>query len=219
MTMRRCSFIPLLLLLASCSEAPPPSDERPLTAGLGYAASPALSRDRSMVAFSAGPADRSTSQIWIRRTDLSAPAVQLTSDESKNYDPEFSPDGASIYFTSSRSPEGIYRIAASGGAAELVIPGGVSAKISPDGNRLVYGGGMLYQRPVEGGPATPLLPAVDSSWGPVWSPDGSRILMTARNGELEPEWWITGAAGGEPVKSSIPQSLREQGFNAFFAHA
>jgi len=54
-------------------------------------------------------------------------------DASQNYDPEFSPDGRAIYFTSSREPQGIYRVPSSGGTPEMAIPDGYSAKISPDG--------------------------------------------------------------------------------------
>src|SRR5258708_15084435 len=91
----------------------------------------------------------------------------------------------------------------------------MTAKISPDGKTLLDGvSGKVYQRALEGGPAADVVPAIENSYAPLWSPDGTRILVTAKNrDEREPEWWIVQAAGGEPHKTSIAADLREQGFN------
>jgi len=175
-----------------------------------------------MIAFSAGPDDRHTSQIWVRRADASTPPVQLTSDESQNYDPEFSPDGASVYFTSSRTPQGIYRVSVSGGPAQLTVPDALAYKISPDGKTVVYSppGLQLHVRLPDESSGRPLLPAIDNSYAPVWSPDGKRVLMAAKNhDEREPEWWIAPISGGEPIKTAILPALRQQGFNRAFANA
>jgi len=135
-------------------------------------------------------------------------------DASQNYDPEFSPDGRTIYFTSSREPQGIYRVPSSGGTPEMAIPDGYSAKISPDGNTILYGsGGKLVRRALAGGTPELVLPGVDNSYAPLWSPDGGRILITTSTSEnREPEWWIAPAAGSEPSKTSLGADLRTQGF-------
>ena len=142
-------------------------------------------------------------------------------DTSKNYDPEFSPDGRSIYFTSSREPEGLYRVSSSGGAPELAIPNAYSARISPDGAKILYGsGGELVQRNLAGGAPALVLPEVENSYAPIWSPDGSLILVTTSTREQrEPEWWIAPAAGGAGRKTSIGADLRSQGFNYIAANA
>ena len=142
-------------------------------------------------------------------------------DASQNYDPEFSPDGRSIYFTSSREPQGIYRVPSSGGTPELAIPDGYSAKISPDGNTILYGtGGKLVQRALAGGTPTLVLSGVDNSYAPLWSPDGARILITTSTPEQrEPEWWIAPAAGGESRKTSLGADLRRQGFTYIATNA
>jgi hypothetical protein len=156
----------------------------------------------------------------LRRSGFAAaspPPLQLTAGISQNYDPEFSIDGKSVYFTSERTPPGIYRVSVTGGSPELVIENAMTAKISPDGKTLLYGaGGKVYQRAVEGGPATDLLPAIENSYTPLWSPDGARILLEAKNRQegQQPEWWIAQSTGGEPRKSSILAGLREQGFNS-----
>jgi Tol biopolymer transport system component len=201
--------------LASCSPPPPVPDERQITSQIGTASSPVLSRDGTMVAFAAVANGYTNPQIWVGRADGSAPARPLTMDASQNYDPEFSPDSRSIYFTSSREPEGIYRVPSSGGAAEMAIPNGYSAKISPDGNTILYGsGGKLVQRALTGGTPTLVLPAIDNSYAPLWSPDGAHILVTTSTPEQrEPEWWIASTAGGEPRKTSLGADLRGQGFN------
>jgi len=219
--MRRWNVILPVCLLASCSVSPPASDERQISSGSGVARSPALSRDGSEVAFAASADGHASTQIWVRRVDGSTAPQRLTDDASQNYDPEFSPDGKSVYFTSTRAPQGIYREQVSGGAPELIIEKAVSAKISPNGKTLLYGnGGKLYQRPLEGGPAAEVLPAIENSYAPVWSPDGMRILATAKNrDERVAELWIAQTAGGEPHKTSIVSDLRAQGFNSVFANA
>ena len=202
-------------LLASCSTPPPAMDERQITSRTGVASSPVLSRDGTATAFSAVATGYTNPQIWVGRADGSAPPRPLTVDASKNYDPEFSPDGRSIYFTSSREPEGLYRVPSSGGAAELMIPNAYSAKLSPDGTTILYGSAAkLVQRPLAGGTPTLVLPDIENSYAPLWSPDGARILVTTSTPEQhEPEWWIAPAAGGEPRKTSLGADLRAQGFN------
>jgi hypothetical protein len=153
-------------------------------------------------------------QIWVDRADGTAPPRPLTNDASQNYDPEFSPDGRSIYFTSSREPQGIYKVSVAGGAPALEIADAYSMKVSPAGNTILYGNsGKVLQRALAGGAATLVLPAIDNSYAPIWSPDGTRILVTTSTAEKrEPEWWIALAAGGEPVKTSLGADLRAQGF-------
>jgi len=213
--MRWWGLILALSLLASCSAPPVVPDERQITSRAGAAMSPVLSRDGTATAFAAVAHGYTYPQIWVGRADGSAPPRPLTSDASQNYDPEFSPDGRSIYFTSTREPQGIYRVPSSGGAPELAIENADTARISPDGNTLLYGsGGKLLRRNLAGGPATLVLPDIDNSYAPVWSPDGSRILITTSTQEQrEPEWWLAPSGGGEPRKTSLGADLRVQGFN------
>lgn len=104
----------LVCLLASCSTPPPAMDERQITSRIGVARSPVLSRDGTAMAFAAVAVGYTNSQIWVGRADGSAPPRPLTSDTSQNYDAEFSRDGRSIYFTSTREPPGLYRVPSSG---------------------------------------------------------------------------------------------------------
>jgi len=200
---------------------PPIIDERQITSLVGSASSPVLSRNGTAIAFSAVTHGYTNPQIWVGRADGSAPPRALTTDASQNYDPEFSADGRSIYFTSTRQPQGLYRVPSSGGASELVIPNAYSAKISPGGNTILYGSaGKVVIRSLAGGPATLVLPPIESSYSPLWSPDGTRILVTASTVEKrEPEWWIVPFGGGEPRKTAFGADLRIQGFNYIATNA
>ncbi len=207
--------------LACCSTPRAGVDERQITSRVGVARSPVLSRDGTAIAFAAVANGYTNPQVWVGRADGSAPPRPLTNDASHNYDPEFSPDGRSIYFTSSREPEGLYRVPSSGGAPELVIRNAYAAKISPDGRTILYGNsGRVLQRDLAGGIATLVLPGLDNSYAPLWSPDGTRILVTTSTPEhREPEWWIAPAAAGEPRKTSLGADLRAQGFTYIATNA
>ncbi len=204
-------------LLATCAEHHPtaPTDERQVASDVGTVRSPVMSRDGAAIAFAAVGPGYINPQIWIVRADGSGPPRPLTSDTSQNYDPEFSPDGRTVYFTSSREPQGVYRISSTGGQPELVEAGGYAARFSPDGQTLLVGSaGKLVAHPQREGAPFELLPEVANSYAPVWSPDSTRVLATVTNPDTrQPDWWIAGASHGQPVHTSLAEDLRRQGFN------
>jgi len=207
--------------LTCCSARPPASNERQLTSTVGIARSPVLSHDGSTLAFAATPGNRSDPQIWATRLDHSVVPVQVTGDAAQNYDPELTPDGGIIYYTSSRTPRGIYRVPASGGLSELVIEQGFDAKISPDGKTILFGRGIqLYRRAIDGGPSTLVLPRLENSYNSAWSPDGSRVLVTAKNlTDRDSEWWDVLLDGGEQRNTGIAAELRKWGFESVILNA
>ena len=219
--MQQWGLILPVCLLASCGMAPPRIDERQISSRVGTARSPVLSHDGTTIAFAAVADGYMNPQIWVDRADGSSPARPLTNDASQNYDPEFSPDGRSIYFTSTSEPQGIYRVPISGGASELQIPDAYSMKVSPSGDTILYGqGGKVLRRAFAGGAAALVLPGIDNSYAPLWSPDGTRILVTTSTAEQrEPEWWITPTVGGEPFKTALGADLRAQGFDYIATNA
>ncbi len=202
---------------------PPPRqiDGRQITNQAGTARSAVLSPDGATIAFAAVADGYTNPQIWVGRSDGSGSPRPLTNDASQNYDPDFSADGRSVYYTSTREPKGIYKVPASGGASELEIPDAYSMKVSPSGNTILYGkSGKLFQRILDGGDAALVLSGIDNSYAPLWSPDGTRILVTTSTAEQrEPEWWIVPATGGEPFKTSLGADLRSQGFNDIATNA
>src|ERR1700736_2858501 len=114
-------------------QVPPPF--RQLTDGSGDTHSPNLSPDGKLVVYVSDRAESGNPDIWVQAVRGGSP-LRLTNHPARDYDPVFSGDAKSIYFTSLREPQGIYRVSVSGGEAELVASGGVSPQVSPDGETL-----------------------------------------------------------------------------------
>ena len=97
----------------------------------------------------------------------------------------------------------------------LVRGGAHGPRFSPDGRWLAYSTGpgrfgtdkifglfsQTYLLPSAGGESTRLLPEFLSVSWPVWSPDGRRVLLSARRGAADiPDWWVVTPGGQAPVK-------------------
>jgi dipeptidyl aminopeptidase/acylaminoacyl peptidase len=104
---------------------------------------PAVSPDGKQIAFAVRDTDveanRGRYDVWLAATDGSS-VKQLTTHPENDRDPQWSPDGAWIYFLSSRSGSSqVWRIHPAGGEAEAVtkLPTDVSGfKLFPDGKHL-----------------------------------------------------------------------------------
>ncbi|MDR2637092.1 MAG: Tol-Pal system beta propeller repeat protein TolB [Zoogloeaceae bacterium] len=106
----------------------------------GSNSAPAWSPDGSQLAIVLTK-DGGNSQIYLINAAGGAPR-RLTSSGGIDTEPQFSPNGAFVYFTSDRggSPQ-IYRIATGGGVAERITFEGsynVSPRLSPDGKSLAF---------------------------------------------------------------------------------
>src|SRR5262245_27920055 len=105
---------------------------------------PAVSPDGKLVAFAVRDTDvdgnRGRFDVWLAATDGSA-IRQLTTHPENDQDAQWSPDGAWLYFTSSRSGSAqVWRIRPTGGEAEQVtkLPSDINGfKVFPDGKRLI----------------------------------------------------------------------------------
>jgi dipeptidyl aminopeptidase/acylaminoacyl peptidase len=105
---------------------------------------PAVSPDGKQVAFAVRDTDvdanRGRLDIWLAGTDGSN-VRQITTHPDNDQDPQWSADGAWLYFTSSRSGSAqVWRIRPTGGEAEQVtrLPTDINGfKLFPDGKRLV----------------------------------------------------------------------------------
>lgn len=124
-------------------------------------------------------------EIWIVPRS-GGEARRLTSTESAEGDPRFSPDGTMIAYTGLTDDNGdVYVIAAAGGEPRRLTwhPGNDRVRgWSPDGRRVIFGtsretapGGYtrLYAVGLEGGPAEPLAPP--RAFAADYSPDGKQI--------------------------------------------
>jgi len=163
--------------------------------------------------------------VWTIPLDGSPP-TRLTSDESQEGYPCWSPDGQWVAFTGwHEESEGdgfgaIYMVPAEGGetrrissASDGVGPGAVA--FSPDGERIAFfSNGAITTIPVEGGHPTVLVADVSSGWHSqlAYSPDGSRIAHNA-GGKI----WITQLDGGVPeeLRTGLPEgaNLSEFGWS------
>jgi TolB protein len=154
---------------------------------------PALSPDRSRIAFSSSrddPRSESNNFPWTSTELYSIDAdgrnaVRLT--HSPGYDwvgPQaWSPDGSRIVFTSTRDdPNGeIYIMNADGSGVVRLTEDGTSAGCnpawSPDGQWLAFcRDGGIYRMPPF--PGSAMLRVTSDGFDPTWSPDGSKIAFS-----------------------------------------
>ena len=112
-----------------------------------FAGSPVLSPDGKQVAFTLTRinerANRRNTTIWVVPADGGAPPRQLTSDTASSSNPQWSPDGATLAFTSTRG-EGakaqLWLLPMSGGEAQRLTSlknGATGFQWAPSGDRLV----------------------------------------------------------------------------------
>ena len=120
-----------------------------------------------------------------------------------------------IAFRSEKDGGGIYVVPALGGDPILVASKGRNPRFSPNGKSIAYwegregsmvpGSSKPYVVDFAGGAPRSLEPGLAWAQYPVWSPDGSSLIvygMAANPAGSAPDWWIVPAAGGtsRPVK-------------------
>ncbi len=135
--------------------------------------------------------------------------MQLTRDRSVSVAPNWSPDGASLYYTAylKRFPDVLSINLKTGTRNSIASFSGLNtgAAVSPDGKRLALilskdGNPELYVRNLAGGELirlTHTLSAVEAS--PSWSPDGRRIVFVS-DSTGRPQLYIISADGVQPAR-------------------
>jgi eukaryotic-like serine/threonine-protein kinase len=142
---------------------------------------PCVSRDGRLLAYAS---DQSGNvDLWVRPLDAGEPR-RLTSDQSIDSSPDFSPDSSKIVFRSERNGGGAYVIPVAGGLEHLLVPLGRSPKFSPDGKRIAYWTGEAHHFegktfivPAAGGEPVRVGADLADAKRPVWSSDGSTLLV------------------------------------------
>ncbi len=142
---------------------------------------PAFAPDGEALAFSRGEIDGAW-HIWITDIDGGSPH-QLTSTDTGEIYPRWTPDGRSVIFNNWGSPRRIWKISREGGPAVALTPTGLDAAygdVSPDGKTLAYaatatGKEQVFLMPISGGP--PRLLRNGPATLPRWSPDGQWIAF------------------------------------------
>lgn len=142
-------------------------------------------------------------RIWITNANGSE-ARQLSEEADANVhdvDPVFSPDGATLLFSSTRGgTTGVWTIPVAGGNPARICDGD-QAEWSPDGKRIVLRrSNRLFVRELSSGNETALVPEDGSLYsGPAWSPDAKTIAFAARTGGNN-ALYLVPAEGGTPAK-------------------
>ena len=187
-----------------------------LTHGSDLNTEPTVSPDGEWVAYASDRSGEGNLDIWMQRLS-GGEAVRLTRDVADEREPTFSDDGSRIAFRSEREGGGIYVMPAhTGGEAKLLVRGAHGPRFSPDGRWLAYSTGpgrfsidkalgftaQTYVISTTGEESTRVLPDFASVAWPVWSPDGRRLLVSARRTITEdPAWWVVAPDNRAPVKS------------------
>jgi Tol biopolymer transport system component len=181
-----------------------------LTFDAGIANNPSLSPDGSLLAFASDRAGGGNLDVWVQPVGGGEP-VQVTREPTDERTPVFSPDGGRIFFRSERDGGGIYSVPALGGEPRLVVAGGLSPRLSPDGRQLAYWTGSFIGFAQAPGAYRTFV--VDATGGtpreitgftnirfPVWAPDGRSLIASATRAESPTaetyDWWIVALDGG-----------------------
>jgi Tol biopolymer transport system component len=129
------------------------------------------------------------SQIWI--LDMGNGNARLLTDAitrpDEHMSPRWSPDGASIVFSSLRSDGGLFVVPVSGGKPRQLTfhEFDFQPNWSPDGRTIVFWGagrGGLWTVPAQGGSPQKIKSEAKEAQSPAWSPDGRWIACIWRGG-------------------------------------
>ena len=195
-----------------------------LVAPLAVALPAQASATRNEIVYTADDDNDGVYSIVLRDLETRSVRTVLPADptaETLYDDPELSPDGAAIAFSTDRGASqfdegiavvnrdgsGFRRVTTPPPAAGTTYAIDVAPAWSPDGSRLLFtrittdasdsanirASTALYTVPAGGGASTPVPNATDGYLGD-WSPDGSQIVFTALSGDAD-----TG-----PITSSAP---------------
>jgi serine/threonine protein kinase len=203
---------------------PPPltgTDLTQLTFDGGISGSPALSTDGSLLAFASDRAGNANLDIWVQPVAGGEP-IQVTRDPVDERTPVFSPDGGRIVFRSERDGGGIYSVPALGGEPRLLVAGGLSPRLSPDGRQMAYWTGSFIgfsQSPgmyrtfvVDAAGGTPReIEGFTNVRNPIWSPDGRSLIVSATKADAPEvdtyDWWMVRLDADPPVALGARQLL------------
>jgi TolB protein len=107
-------------------------------------------------------------------------------------------------------PRGLFVVDADGGGAHQIVSGPIpDAQWSPDGRWIAFTEGEAERSDVfvvhpDGTGLRKLTSSADglASWAPVWSPDGSTLLLTRSPsaGAFDSNLWIVGVDGSRPTQ-------------------
>ena len=167
---------------------------------------PALSPDRTRIVFSSNRGDRDGNfDIFVMDADGGTPR-RLTTEPGTDGEPVWTPDGASIVFTSSRTgaPQ-LYVISADSGDARPLTTapaGNLAATVSPDGRTVAFvslrdGGPRVYRIGMDGTGEARVGTGVLKEGAPAFLP-GGELLYGVERSRNSREWRVVRAAASGP---------------------
>jgi WD40 repeat protein len=155
---------------------------------------------RPLIAYSAKvPTQGSNFEIFLINPDASGSA-RLTAVDGDDFDPDWSPDGEKIVFTSTRDNDSeIYVMDADGTNQTRLTASPLTDEDpawSPDGSRIAFssvrdGNREIYVMNADGTGVTRLTNDPGTDLEPAWIPDGTRIIF------------VSDRAGGSPARYQI----------------
>ena len=193
---------------------------RMVTTEKGLSTAPALSPDGSLLAFASDRSNQGNLDIWLQQVGGSEP-LRLTSDPADETDPSFSSDGARVAFRSEKGGGGIYVMPALGGDATGLAPQGRNPRFSPDGKSIAFwvgregslvpGSSKPFLVDLAGGAPRVLETGLAWAQYPIWSPDGSSLIVYGMSGTVADrsavDWWIVPPGGGKAKPVGIRQVI------------
>ncbi len=136
---------------------------------------------------------------------------QLTNTPGRDIEPDWSPDGQTIAFSSGREAEDdvqLYLMDADGGnqrrLMDFIAADQVGARWSPDGQWIAFftnvnGPLDIYKVRADGTELTQLTADASNNFMPDWSPDGERIVFVSER-DRNREIYVMNADGSNPVR-------------------
>jgi Tol biopolymer transport system component/DNA-binding winged helix-turn-helix (wHTH) protein len=156
--------------------------------------------------------------LWKQRLGDPDP-VRLTTSESNESQPQWSPDGQSIVFRSERDGGGLYIIPADGGSERLVSTFGYDPSWSPDGTLILFKRSVvlpdsptIYVVGLDGKPPRPVRPDVLGQFSALhaaWHPDGQRISIWGTIGKEQTQFLTVPLDAGPPTRARISARVRQ----------
>ncbi len=173
-----------------------------VTQAPGWEATPALSPDGSLIAYTSN--ESGNSDIWLV-SFRGGSAVHLATDPATDENPSWFPDGSALAFSSDRGGRwGIWKVPVLGGNPSPLVQNARDAAISPNAVDIAF-----VRADQSGEPRVMVAPLADVSKArqvvigpvhalqpeenPAWSPDGKWLCFSA-----DRSLWVVQATGGNP---------------------
>lgn len=176
----------------------------------GGAQTPGWSSDGQSIVFSFVPSASGQAQIWEMNSDGSNQHLLVNDPAGNDSQPSFSPDGSHVIFTRCEATCAIFRVQSDGTGLKAVThfnhnPDVLDfwAAYSPDGSTIAFTsltrGGLIcaiYLMDADGSDIRQLTPPEITAWGPMWSPDGTKISFATNFVAIhDEEIWVIDVGG------------------------